>query len=234
MSRLKTSCSIYVKFGKRMKIPVNPEEITIQHPTENKTYDVLGVGQIVVPRKPSLKMVSWEGLFPGYRSATYVNSGAQSPKSYVNALEKAMKRKQVGRLIISRSGLFDTNMRCIVSSFETKDKGGEPEDIYYSVEFQEYRAYAPETVSIVTAPAAGSSTTEAAAETPRPVETPVMRVGAQVIVNGEYCYSSFGAQPHKVANNLSTTVTRIVSTSPYPICVGQYGWVQESQLQIVG
>lgn len=217
-----------------MKIPVNPEEITIQHPTEHKTYDVLGVGQIVVPRKPSLKVISWEGFFPGNRSAPYVNSGGQSPKAYVNALEKAMKRKQVGRLIISRSGLFDTNMKCIISSFETKDKGGEPEDIYYSVEFKEYKSYAPETVSIVTAPAAGTSTTEAAAETQRPVETPVMRVGAQVIVNGEYCYSSFGAQPHKVANNLSTTVTRIVSTSPYPICVGQYGWVQESQLQIVG
>ncbi len=233
MAALKNSCSIYLKFGSRAKLPVNPEELSIQRPTDNKTYDVLGVGQIIVPKKPALKVISWEGFFPGNLGAPYVNSGAKSPKYYVSLLEKAMKRKQVGRLIISRSGLFDTNMKCIVSSFETKDKGGEPEDIYYSVELQEYRAYAPETVSVVTAPAAGTAAAEAAAETPRPVETPVLRVGAAVIVNGDYCYDSFGSKPHGVASNLSTTVTRIVQ-NPYPVHVGHYGWVQESQLQIVG
>ena len=236
MARLASGCSIYIKFGKKAKIPVNPEELTIQRATDNKTYDVLGKGQIVVPKKPSLKVVSWEGFFPWDDGAPYVGGSARSPGYYVKMLENAMKGKKVGRLIISRSGSFDTNMRCIVSSFETKDKGGEPGDVYYSVEFTEYRPYAPQTVQIVTTPAPGSETPAAGASTemPRPVEAPVMRVGAQVIVNGEYCYSSFGAQPHKVANDLHTTVTRIVSTSPYPICVGQYGWVQESQLQIVG
>jgi len=66
------------------------------------------------------------------------------------------------------------------------------------------------------------------------VETPVLRVGASVIVNGEYWYSSYGAAPHKTANNLSTTVTRIVSGNAYPVHVGNFGWVQESQLQITG
>ena len=40
-------------------------------------------------------------------------------------------------------------MKCIVSNFETKDKGGEPKDIYYSLELQEYRSYAPKVVSII-------------------------------------------------------------------------------------
>lgn len=235
MSKLKNGCSIYIAFGgSRVKLPVNPGEIEIQHPTDNKTYDVLGVGQIVVPRKPSLKEVSWEGFFPADLTAPYVNSGARPPKYYVNCFEKAQKNKQKCRLIITRSGLYDTNMRCIVSNFEAKDEGGEPDDVYYSVEFQEYRAYAPKTVTIVTTPAAPAEPTQAAAETPRPVETPVLRVGAPVIVNGEYCYDSYGARPHGTANNLSTTVTRIVSGNPYPVHVGHYGWVKESQLQITG
>lgn len=235
MSRLNNRCSIYVVFGgSRAKIPVNPEEIEIRHPTDNKTYDVLGVGQIVVPRKPSLKVVSWEGFFPADLSAPYVNTGARSPGYYVNCFQKAQKNKQKCRLIITRSGLYDTNMRCVVSNFEAKDEGGEPDDVYYTVEFQEYRAYAPKTVTIVTTPAAPTAPAQAAAETPRPVETPVLRVGASVIVNGAYCYDSYGSKPHGTANNLNTTVTRIVSANPYPVHVGHYGWVKESQMQITG
>ena len=66
------------------------------------------------------------------------------------------------------------------------------------------------------------------------METPVLRVGATVVVNGEYCYDSYGGKPHGIANNISTTVTRIVTGNPYPVHVGSYGWVQESQLQITG
>jgi hypothetical protein len=62
----------------------------------------------------------------------------------------------------------------------------------------------------------------------------VLRVGASVVVNGEYCYDSTGSKPHGTANNLSTTVTRIVSGAAYPVHVGSYGWVAESQLQITG
>lgn len=235
MPKLKNGCSIYIIFGgNRAKIPVNPGEIEIQHSTDHKTYDVLGIGQIVVPRRPCLKMVSWEGFFPADLTAPYVNSGARSPQYYVNCFQKALKSKQKCRLIITRSGLYDTNMRCIVSAFEAKDEGGEPEVVYYSVELQEYRAYAPKTVTIITTPAAPAEPVQAAAETPRPVETPVLRVGASVIANGAYCYDSYGSKPHGTANNLSTTVTRIVSGNPYPVHVGHYGWVQESQLQIMG
>ena len=130
MAKLKIGCSIYLAFaGKKVKLPVNPEEIEIKNPTDHKTYDVIGVGEIVVPRKPSLKEVSWESFFPGDRQAVYVNGGAKSPSYYLKYFKKALKKKQICRLIITRSGGSDTNMKCIVSNFETKDKGGEPKDI---------------------------------------------------------------------------------------------------------
>jgi hypothetical protein len=233
MAKVESKCSIYVVFsGKKVKIPVNPEEIQIQYPTDHQTYEIVGMGQIVVPKKPALKTVSWEGLFPGDRNASYVNSGAGNPQSYVRRFEKALKEKQTCRLIISRSSLYDTNMKCIVSNFETTDKGGEPDDIYYSVELQEFKSYSPKVVTVITNTAA--STASAQAETARPMETPVMRVGASVVANGRYYYDSYGGRPYGTANSLSTTVTRIVSGNPYPIHIGHYGWVQESQLQITG
>ena len=75
MGKLKSGCSIYLIFaGKKIKLPVNPEEIDVKCPTDHKTYDIIGVGEIVVPGKPSLKEVSWESFFPGDRQAAYVNS----------------------------------------------------------------------------------------------------------------------------------------------------------------
>ena len=233
MGKIKNGCSIYIQFGsKKVKIPVNPEEIEIEYPTDNKTYNVLGKGEIVVPRKPSLKIVSWESFFPGSAADPYVNSGAKDPEDYEKYFSDAMKKKTKCRLIISRSGLYDTNIRCIVSSFKTTDKGGEPKDMYYEVELTEYRDYEPETVSIVTTPA--EQPAEVAADPERPVETPVLRVGAAVIANGKYWYDSYGSKPFGTANNLTTTVTRIASGNPYPVHIGSYGWLQESQIQITG
>lgn len=241
MARLKNKCSIFFKLqAQKVKIPVNPQEMEVEYPTDHQTYAILGLGEVVVPRKPSLKMVSWDSFFPADLHEPYVNSGARKPEFYVRCFERALRERQILRLIISRSGSFDTNMRCIISDFKIKDKGGEPGDIYYSLKVQEYRSFSPSTLTIVTPPAGmvsgfgrlASNAVSAAVETLRPVETSALRVGASVMVNGLYCYDSYGNKPHGTADNLTTTIVRIEEGKPYPILIGQYGWVQESQLQI--
>ena len=121
MGQLKNTTSIYLKFGStKIRIPVNPEEIEIKYPSNNKKQDIIGVGEVVVQKRPGLREVSWKGFFPGENSADpYINKGAKSPQWYEKQISKAMKSKQKGRLIISRSDLYDTNMRCIISQFET-------------------------------------------------------------------------------------------------------------------
>lgn len=235
MVRVSPNANIYLKFGSsKMVIPVNPEELSVKYSTDNKEYDVIGVGQIVVQRKPSLKEVSWEGFFPASKSDPYVNQGADSPEDYADEILSAMKARQKIRLIITRDKLFDTNMRCIVSEFETTDKGGEPGDLYYSITLQEYKDYTPQTVTIITQPQTPEQQPEATTTEERPVETPVLRVGATVIANGKYWYDSYGAKPFGTANNIQTTVTRIVDGNPYPVHIGSYGWLKADQLQIVG
>ena len=233
--KVRSGTEIYLQFGSRFRLPVNPDEIEISHPSDNKDYDVLGIGQIVVQRRPGLQEVTWECFFPSSTDDPYVNSGALDPETYVERIQRAMKQRIKGRLIITRSGLFDTNMRCIVSDFKTIDKGGEPGDIYYEITLREYRSYAPQTVQIVTTPPAGTEqAAQVTTEEQRPVETPVLRVGASVIANGKYWYDSYGSKPFGTANNLQTTVTRIVDGNPYPVHIGSYGWLSASQLQIVG
>lgn len=224
--------SIYLKFGTKFKLPVNPEEIEIEQAANYETYDVLGIGEVLANKRAKLKVISWESFFPAH-SDTFVNSSAKDPEYYIKKIESALKQRTIGRIIISRGGSYDTNMRCIITDFITTDKGGEPGDIYYEISFMQYRDYAPKTISIVTT-TPETQTAEAAAETERAVETPVLRVGAAVIANGSYCYDSYGSKPHGTANNLSTTITRIVEGNPYPVHIGSYGWLTADQLQITG
>ena len=69
-------------------------------------------------------------------------------------------------------------------------------------------------------------------EKKRSVTKKKIRVGAKVVANGKYWYSSYGAKPFGTAKNLTTEVKRIVKGRKYPICIGHYGWVKESQLQV--
>lgn len=234
--RVPIGTDIYLKFGKKIKIPVNPPEINITAPTNNKTYEVLSKGEVVVQMPSGLKEVSFESY--ASNNDEPFTDGSISPRSFVKALQKAMDKKIKGRLIISRSDLFDTNMRCIIEEFTTKDKGGEPDDIYYSIKLREYRDYSAQSVTLTPMSESerldiGVDTAQATATSERPIETPVLRVGAQVIVNGPLCYDSAGNPPWQAASGLSATVARIESGGAYPIYVGS-GWVQESELQIVG
>jgi hypothetical protein len=230
--RVPIGTDIYLKFGRKIKIPVNPDNISITHPSNNKTFEVLDKGEIVVPMPPALTEVSFES-FVSTNDEPFMD-GSISPKAFVKAIRKAKDGKVKGRLIISRSGLFDTNMRCIIEDFTTKDQGGEPDDIYYSIKLKEYRDYAAQSVNVI--PQSESEridTAKATTTADRAVDTPVLRVGAQVIVNGPLCYDSAGNPPWVAASGQSATVVRIESGSLYPIYVGS-GWVQESELQIVG
>lgn len=220
---------IYLKFGRKIKIPVNPDEINITHPSINKTFQVLDKGEIVVPMPPGLSEVSFKS-FVSNNDEPFTD-GSITPKTFVKTLKRAKDNRTKGRLIITRSGLFDTNIRCIIEDFDVIDKGGEPDDIYYSIKLKEYRDYSAQSVTFVNQ--TEDNTAQATATAERPIETPVLRVGAQVIVNGPLCYDSAGNPPWVAASGLSATVIRIETGQLYPIYVGS-GWVQESELQIVG
>lgn len=227
--RVPIGTDIYLKFGRKIKIPVNPEEINIAHPSNNKTFQVLDKGEIVVQMPPALTEVSFNS-FVSNNDEPFTD-GSITPRAFVKALKRAKDERIKGRLIITRSELFDTNIRCIIEDFDVIDKGGEPDDIYYSIKLKEYRDYSAQSVTFVNQ--TEDNTAQATATAERPIETPVLRVGAQVIVNGPLCYDSAGNPPWVAASGLSATVMRIETGQLYPIYVGS-GWVQESELQIVG
>ena len=53
--------------GDTIEFPVNPTKYTISYPTDHAEYNVLDIGDIIVPKLPSLMEVSWESYFPGHQ-----------------------------------------------------------------------------------------------------------------------------------------------------------------------
>ena len=122
--------------GDTIEFPVNPKEYSISYPSDNKTYNVLDIGEIVVPRLPSLMEVSWESYFPGDSDDPLIyGHDWTDPEDYVEAIIDARDNQEICDLVISRydargSKMFDTNISAVIDSFETTEKGGEAGDVY--------------------------------------------------------------------------------------------------------
>jgi len=228
--------------GDTIEFPVNPKEYTISYPTDHKTYDILDKGEIIVPRLPSLMEVSWESYFPGNSDDPLIyGHDWTEPGDYVEAIKEAMDNQELCDLIISRhnasgSKMYDTNISALITEFETTEKGGEAGDVYYKIQFKEYRNYAP-----VKVPLTDNQNTENFSSdedsTRAASSASELRVGATVIANGTYYSSSYGDKPTGTANNLSTVVSRIIpdASRPYPILIGgSRGWIKADQLQVTG
>lgn len=231
-----TPYAIYISGSRgNMQLPVNPQEYTIRYPDDNQKYNVLDIGEVIQSRLPALKIVSWEGLLPG--SGEAFETGGVSAETFINNITAYMKNTSGDkvRFIASRQDdagyLFDTNFKCIVTDFAHWEKGGEPGDVYYSIELTEYKTFAAEVLSLV--PTTTASTVKADA-TPQRDTGGTISVGDSVRASGTYYYDSYGATPTGKASNLLTTVTRIVgspkSGQRYPYHIGSYGWLTVGQL----
>lgn len=228
--------------GDTIEFPVNPKEYTISYPADHKTYDILDIGEIIVPRLPSLMEVSWDSYFPGNSDDPLIyGHDWMEPGDYVEAIKDAMDNQEICDLVISRynaggSRMYDTNISAVIADFETTEKGGEAGDVYYKIKFKEYRNYAP-----IKIPLENNNNTDSSSTTDNSqrAESPALelRVGAAVIANGTYYSSSYGDKPTGTANNLSTVVSRIIpdASRPYPILIGgSRGWIKADQLQVTG
>lgn len=233
--------------GTVVRLPVNPESYSITKDNENGTYNVLGVGPIMIPRTPKLLVASWSGLLPGRADlGAVLTAGAfQPPKFYIDFLQAAMDEKWIVRFVANRyledgSPIFDTNMEALVTRFKTEERGGETGDFYYDIALSEYRDYSPKAVTLQV-PAETGQPVIATSETTRSIPQGQLTVGQSVTANGNCYYDSYGSEPHAVLSGFRGKISRIVTTDPqraYPYHIAAEdgsakGWVASGQVQAV-
>lgn len=238
-----------------VRLPVNPEKLPDSKKSENSSYNVLGIGPIVVSRTPELRTVEISSYFPGrVFSGVLTPNEFKPPEYYISFFRSAMNDRATITYIPVRFyengeayATTDTGFKAVVTQFNVEERGGETGDFYYTLQITEYRDYSPQTMQIVQTSA---DTPQSAADTPQAatVATPVpsrdvpagqLYVGVNCIANGKYYSSSYGDPPYGVASGRSVVVSRIVDMSrAYPIHIttptgGALGWITASGLQVV-
>ena len=236
----------FTRDGLVIRLPVNPEKLPVEKDNDNGEYNVLGIGPIMMPRIPKLRVVTISSYFPGRSFPGVLTSGGfEPPEFYIQFFESAMNDRVPILYTPTRHYedgtpfmTSDVGFQVLVTQFTYTEKGGETGDFYYDLELTEYRDYSPKTMTIQT-PATTTTPASVTTETTRSIPNGQLYVGCPCIANGSYHYTSYGDGPSGNISGQQVLVSRIVDESrPCPIHItteagGALGWIAKTGLQVV-
>ena len=230
-----------------IRLPVNPEKLPVARETDNGSYNVLGIGPIMVPRTPDLREVTISSFFPGRAfSGILTPNEFQPPEFYIQFFESAMR--DLAPILYTPVRYYedgtpfftsDAGFEALVTQFSTEERGGETGDFYYDLTLTEYRDYSPLRMQVQQTAQTAAQPVVTTPEPARSMPQGQIVVGSACIANGPYYYSSYGDEPHGTASGRTVLVSRMVDGSrAYPVHVtteagGPLGWMKKEALQVV-
>lgn len=130
-----------------IQIPVMPDALEVDKGSNNKTYDVVGLGEVNVIKSPKLMGFSFSSFFPAQRYPFVITSKLLAPSEYVNTIKEWMTARQpIQFKYVSDS--YDINTLASIEGFDWKEVAGSSGDIEYSLELKEYVPYTAKTAEI--------------------------------------------------------------------------------------
>lgn len=153
--------------AERLRLPVNPEEITIGASHQFNDVNISQLGEYTVYGDPSLKTFEFSSFFPRDYNPTYCEyTNIPDPWEAIQLLEKWQKSRKPCRLTITGTPI---NYPVTIRSIDyTPERAGSPGDIYYSLSLKEFLFIEIKKVDTST----DSATVEAEKERPNPTEPP--------------------------------------------------------------
>lgn len=230
-----------------IRLPINPEEVPVAIGGNNAIYNILGLGEVTIPRKPKQKVIEISSYFPGRVTAAVLTPNQfMTPEEYVEFFEAAQREKRIltftpVRYYENGEPYFtaDSGFRCTVENFEYNERGGETGDFYYSLKIQEYRDHTPRSVVVIKEAQTPEEPVELAQEVQRTVPKGDIVVGSHCLANGTYWSNSYGSGTFGKANGLEVLVQYIVDRSracPFHITTmngAALGWIDEASLTVI-
>lgn len=124
--------------AERLRLPVNPEAISISSPFGHEDVNIAQFGEYSVIGERELKEFSFSSFFPrDYNPAYCEFSVFSAPWTYVNVLERWRDSRKPMRLTITGTPI---NEAVTIREFSYEpDKAGNPGDIYYTLSFKQFR-----------------------------------------------------------------------------------------------
>lgn len=228
--------------GQVVQLPVNPEKLEVSVDGNNKSTEIIQIGEITLIKKKKLAKISWESWLPyeGWWPGIRTKGSFQSADFYVSFITKIREDCKPARLIVTGVGL---STLVSVEDFEWWRQGGDHEDTYYSISLKEYKEFSIAVLAPKVTPAAPATpkpVTSVGTVAPKAKVTPAptqITVGCEVILNGRVHYDSYGSKPGKTFSNYRGKVNLINKKGSHPYHVttpsgGWLGWVLESAVTL--
>lgn len=114
-----------------LKFPINPECLRKERSSPSNTVEVEGIGQVSVPKTPELARITIDSFF-------WQNENLLPSFMYVDWLERWQSSGNPANLIVTR---FNYSMQVTCENFDHEIRAGEEEDVYFTLEMQEYRPH---------------------------------------------------------------------------------------------
>ena len=126
-----------VENGADFCFPANPEEIACTFDSVYQTYNIISLGEVVVPKGRKAARFSWDGYFWGTprRRQPFIVGTWKKPDGCIEILDRWRKKERILRLMVTETPI---NIDVTISKFVYKPFGG-LDDYKYSIQFTEYR-----------------------------------------------------------------------------------------------
>ena len=130
--------AVYELYLDGLELPILPENLKEQVSKDNKTYDVLNMGEVILGGKIGLRI--WQ------INSVFFADGDTAPSVYREHLEKLRDSEEPFNFVLNRwnddgSLAFNTDCEVLISDCTFEDKAGEPGTLYYSLKITEYRPF---------------------------------------------------------------------------------------------
>lgn len=225
--------------GRVIQLPVNPEKIEVEVEGNNKTTEIISLGEINILRDRKLNSISFSSFFTAedWFPAIRTKGRFRDADYYKRFFMERFEDKKPIRFVLTGINVnmfMQSNKLVSVEKFKIKHQAGDHEDCYYDLTLKEYRSYSIQEIQLDTQAGTAKS---AAIDTPAREATQIT-VGCSVLVNGKLYKDSYGASPGKTLSNYTGKVSIInpKGSKPYHVVSaagGWLGWVDKGSVKLI-
>ena len=150
-SKYKKVKEAYIAFdydNKTYRLPVNPETFEVSSTMSTETYDILGIGQIVIANGLEVREFSFETELP-YKKYSYVETGKKflNVDKYEAFFRKVRKKKVPVNFQYDNGVSQEISTKVFITEFNSTENAGEEGDKQYSFKLIEYVEYGPRLIT---------------------------------------------------------------------------------------
>ena len=211
-----------------VQLPINPPKVDVKYGSNNKSSEIVKLGEINILRNRKLGSVSFESFFPEEEWFPGIRTLGRfrSPSFYKDFFLRIKESGKPARLVITG---IDLNMLVSIEDFNYYHQAGDHEDMYYSLALKEYRPYNIRTIPVnpQLSGATASNAVSISVQNQPTTKPTQITIGSEIILNGTVYQDSYGGGKSAAYLNLKGKVTLInlKGTHIYHIAAMNGNWI---------